>query len=144
MIPKRVKNYVMIILLYCCSLYHFVFSFMVNFINEGIQNSLANAWIIESLGMQVGKLRASLLPVYGFETFTLMTCFIVFDYWLIRSPSYPKMSMRQFLDAFLFSQLAYIGYIYQFKNEVIGINAFESGVWFFMIYLPMFVITCPL
>lgn len=141
---KRVKNFFMVLLIYVCSLYHFVFSFMAGLISERAWSSWGNDSITENLGMQVIKLRSNLLPLYGFETFTLITCFIVFDYWLIRKPFNPKMNVNQFIDAFLFSQLAYLGYIFQFRDSIIGINAFATVASFFVLYLPMFVITFPL
>ena len=74
----------------------------------------------------------------------MMTCFLVFDYWLIRKTSYPEMSKRQFLNTFLFSQLAYLGYLYQFKNYIYGVNAFANAMLFFVLDIPMFIVCFPL
>lgn len=71
-------------------------------------------------------------------------CFFAFDYWLIREPFYPKMGKRRFLNAFLFSQLAYLGYLYRLKQHICGIHAFADGVFFFLIDIPMFILCFPL
>jgi hypothetical protein len=54
------------------------------------------------------------------------------------------MSIRRFLDAFLFSQLAYLGYIYHLKYFVTGINAFLRGVYFWFLDIPLLLISIPL
>lgn len=141
---RRIKNYCMFLLLYACSLYHFVFSGMAVVISSSMWGNWGNDSIIENIGVQEYKLRINLMPVYGFETFTIMTCFMIFDYWLIRKTDYPEMNLQQFVSAFLFSQLAYLGYIYHFCKYINGIHAICDSMYFFFLDLPMLVVSFPL
>lgn len=132
----------MFLLLYACSTYHYIFSWMaMNYSDTHLRRN----FLFENIGQQEQRFQISSAPVYGFETFTIMTCFIIVDYW-IRKRSYPQMSVRCFLNAFLFSQMAYVGYIYrllQLTNER-GFNAFDATVYEFVFYTPMLIISFPL
>jgi len=144
MISVRVKNYFIVLLVYLCSIYHFVFASMARIISSTLWGNGGNDSIFETIGVQEFKLRSSLLPIYGFETFALMTLYMIFDYWLIRKSTYPQMSLQQFLDAFLFSQVAYIGYIYHLYYLIIGINVVWDGVLLWFVDVPMLFISVPL
>lgn len=136
MISIRQKKYLMFFLLYCSSLYHIVFSTIIMFNND-------TNFLFRYYNVQECKLRIDVLPILGFETFSLMTLFMVFDY-LIRKKFNSRMTMSHFLDAFLFSHLAYIPYIYRFVLYLSGIHAFTGGVLFFLIDIPLLVVGFPL
>lgn len=140
MILTRVKDYLMFVLLYACSLYHFIFSSIAILTSKVYFDPY---FILEYIiGTNEYKLRSSLLPVYGFETFSLMTCFMLFEY-LLRKYCSPGISVRRFLDAYLFSQLIYVGFLYKLINLIFGMDyLIDMKLWLFNI--PMFFAAFPL
>lgn len=148
-IPVRARHYLMFLLLYGCSFYHFVFSEIVlvkgeSFLSFFVQQEQWDFFFEHyGVGWQEYKFRKNLLLLYGFGTFSIMTVFMVFDYY-IRKAITSSLSIKGFLEAFLFSQLAYIGYIQRFIDYINGVHAFDSGISFFFIYIPMAVVSIPL
>jgi len=98
----------------------------------------------ESIGPQVVRMKTEILPIYGFETFSILTIIIIIDYYWARKSIRLQVSIGQFLDAFLFSQLAYVGYIYNLIMQINGIHAFKDVVLFFALDIPMAVVSIPL
>lgn len=99
--------------------------------------------IVESISNTGQKLMISLLPVYALTTFILICLVAAGRYYFVRV-QHPDIKIHEFLDAFLFSQLAYLGFTFFLYRLFVGQDAFEWGAYFFVFYIPLSLICVPL
>ena len=129
----RLKNWKLFLLLYSCSMYHIGCSLIVMLNGEDR--------LLSSYNSDGYQLKVSMLPVYGFETFLVMTMIFLLDYFFVRFSFFAKINVRQFLRAFLYSQWAYVVYIYHLVWRMLGIPAVVDGMLSFFVDLPTLVIS---
>jgi hypothetical protein len=132
----RLVNYARFVLLYVFATFNPVISIIVLF-NE------RTLGLLEGTGPTSQKLLISMLPVYAFVTFILICLVAVVSYSLSRG-KYPNIKIHEFLDAFLFSQLAYLIFIVFLYRLIEGQEAVAWGLYFFLIYIPLALICIPL
>lgn len=132
----RLTNFARFILLYVFATFHPVILFIM-------QWHAGALGLVERTGPTSQKLLLSLLPVYAVLSFLLICAMAAVRYGILR-PKWPVIKKYEFLDAFLFSQLAYLpfsGFLYYWLE---GQEAFAQGILFFIAYIPLSLLCIPL
>lgn len=132
----RLGNFARFILLYVLSTFNPIIMLIV-------QSNAKTLGLVESMSPTAQKLLLSLLPVYAFVTFILVCLIAAGRHGFLRE-KYPSIKIHEFLDAFLFSQLAYVFFLVFLYRWIEGQDAFEADVYFFIAYIPLSLICIPL
>lgn len=132
----RLGNYGRFVLLYVFATFNPLVSLIVLWHGESLG-------IVERISNTGQKLMVSLLPVYALTTF-IVICLVVAGRYHFMRGQHPDIKIHEFLDAFLFSQLAYLGFTFFLYRLFAGQDAFEWGVYFFVFYIPLSLICIPL